>query len=190
MSAIRSVATTFAKGIAGGLAAASLVAFTAHADASAFHPGPAIPEFGAIADVPGSLPMYDEATFKVSFDDSQQAADGALNRTLESAARFINMHVANGVAGDHIKLAVVVHGGAVRDVITNGRRQELIGSDNASADLIAALLAANVDIYVCGQSAAYYDVRTEDLLPGVHMALSAMTAHALLQQDGYSLNPF
>jgi len=27
-------------------------------------------------------------------------------------------------------------------------------------------------------------------LPGVTMALSAMTAHALLQQDGYTLNPF
>jgi len=28
------------------------------------------------------------------------------------------------------------------------------------------------------------------LLPGVEMALSAMTAHAILQQEGYTLNPF
>jgi intracellular sulfur oxidation DsrE/DsrF family protein len=47
-----------------------------------------------------------------------------------------------------------------------------------------------VRIFVCGQSAAYYDVTTNDLLPGVEMALSAMTVHALLQQQGYSLNPF
>jgi hypothetical protein len=33
-------------------------------------------------------------------------------------------------------------------------------------------------------------VKTEDLLPGVEMALSAMTAHALLQQQGYTFNPF
>ena len=47
-----------------------------------------------------------------------------------------------------------------------------------------------VYIYVCGQSAAYYDVATEDLLPGVDMALSAMTAHTMLQQQGYAINPF
>jgi len=28
------------------------------------------------------------------------------------------------------------------------------------------------------------------LAPGVEMTLSAMTAHALLQQDGYTMNPF
>jgi len=39
---------------------------------------------------------------------------------------------------------------------------------------------------------ARYGVAFEgvDLLPNVEMALSAMTAHALLQQDGYTLNPF
>jgi intracellular sulfur oxidation DsrE/DsrF family protein len=47
-----------------------------------------------------------------------------------------------------------------------------------------------VQLLVCGQSAAYCDVKSDDLLPGVEMALSAMTAHALLQQQGYTLNPF
>jgi len=41
-----------------------------------------------------------------------------------------------------------------------------------------------------GPSSLYYDVATEDLLPGVKMAVSAMTAHALLQQQGYTVNPF
>ena len=36
----------------------------------------------------------------------------------------------------------------------------------------------------------FYDITGGDLLPGVEMSLSAMTAHALLQQDGYTLNPF
>jgi len=61
---------------------------------------------------------------------------------------------------------------------------------NANADLIKTLIAYGVEIYVCGQSAAYYSVDNEDLLPDVKMALSAMTAHALLQQKGYTLNPF
>lgn len=43
---------------------------------------------------------------------------------------------------------------------------------------------------LCGQSAAYYQVQNADLVPGVQMALSAMTAHAVLAREGYSLNPF
>jgi intracellular sulfur oxidation DsrE/DsrF family protein len=75
----------------------------------------------------------------------------------------------------------VVHGKAV---------QEMAGEQSSSADLIAALTEHGVRMIVCGQSAAYYDVATDDLLPGIEMALSAMTAHALLQQQGYTLNPF
>lgn len=51
-------------------------------------------------------------------------------------------------------------------------------------------MGRGVRIIVCGQSAAHYEVATGELLPGVEMALSAMTAHALLQQEGYTLNPF
>ena len=83
---------------------------------------------------------------------------------------------------EDIHLAIVVHGGAIHDVST-----ERAGPN---ADLVAALVEHGVRFYVCGQSAAWYDVSSEDLLPGVDLALSAMTMHALLQADGYSLNPF
>ena len=43
---------------------------------------------------------------------------------------------------------------------------------------------------LCGQSAAAYGITPENLIPGVEMALSAMTAFALLQQNGYTVNPF
>ena len=102
-------------------------------------------------------------------------------RTLVSAARFVNMHARADVESENIRLVVVVHGAAVHDVS---------GEGSTSADLVAALLEHGVRVIVCGQSAAYYNVKTEDLLPGVEMALSAMTAHALLQQQGYTFNPF
>jgi len=63
-------------------------------------------------------------------------------------------------------------------------------AENANAGIIKALLDKNTRIIVCGQSAAFYEIKNEDLLPGVEMALSAMTAHAVLQQEGYTLNPF
>lgn len=151
------------------------------ADLSSFTTGPVFEDYGPVADIAVTLPVPEDAVFRHSFDVSRQANDGEVNRTLESAARFINMHARAGVDPDRIHLAIVVHGTAVRDVS---------GEAPGSAGLVAALVDHGVRIVVCGQSAAYYGVTTDDLLPGVEMAISAMTVHALLQQQGYTLNPF
>jgi len=153
----------------------------AQADFSSFSAGPAIEDYGPVADVDVTLPVPEDAEFRHSFDVSTRAEDGELNRSLVSAARFINMLARAGVDAEHVEIAVVVHGGAVYDVSGDGP---------FSADLVATLIDHGVRIIVCGQSAAYYDVKTEDLLPGVEMAVSAMSTHALLQQQGYTLNPF
>jgi intracellular sulfur oxidation DsrE/DsrF family protein len=154
---------------------------TASADLSAFTTGPAIEDFGPVAEVDATLAIPGDAAFRHSFDVAKPAEDGELNRSLVSAARFINMLARAGVDAENVEVALVVHGGAVADVS---------GDDSGSADLVATLIEHGVRIIVCGQSAAYYDVKTEDLLPGVEMAVSAMTTHALLQQEGYTLNPF
>ncbi len=146
-----------------------------------FETGPVIEAFGPSAAVPGASALPDDVTFNVSFDTREKSDDGAPNRTLVSAARFLNMHGRAGVDPLDIRLAIVIHGKAVNDVTKDAAD---------SLPLIAALKQHNVRIIVCGQSAAYYGVTTENLAPGVEMALSAMTAHALLQQDGYTLNPF
>jgi intracellular sulfur oxidation DsrE/DsrF family protein len=64
------------------------------------------------------------------------------------------------------------------------------GQKNANSDLIAQLVRQGVKFYVCGQTAAYYGITLDDLLPGVDMALSALTAQAVLAREGYSVNPF
>ena len=157
---------------------------------AAFHSGTLIPEYGKIASVPGMQKLAADAQFKVSFDVADAAESGALNRALTSGARFLNMHAANGIAAEHMKLAFVIHGGAVHDVTVHAHYQDKKGQSNANAALIQTLQAQGVEIIVCGQSAAYHGVGKDQLLPGVKLALSAMTAHALLQQDGYTLNPF
>lgn len=153
--------------------------------ASDFTSGPVITEYGPVADVPGAPAIAAGTTFKVLFSVSEAGEAGALNRRLESAARFLNMQVRAGVPRENIHLAIVVHGAAARD-LTSAPRE---GAANANAGLIAALIANGVEIWVCGQTAAAMDIDQEDLLPGVRMALSAMTANALLQQNGYTLNP-
>lgn len=161
------------------------------AQSPAFHAGPVFTEFGQIASIETTMAIPADASFAIAFDTATRADIGEINRTLNSAARFINMHVEAGVPLENIRVAVVVHGGASLDLTRNAfyaARQD--GADNANAAAIAALLDNGVQIILCGQTAAYYEIGVADLLPGVDMALSAMTAHALLQQQGFTLNPF
>ncbi|MEZ5894910.1 MAG: DsrE family protein [Parvularculaceae bacterium] len=161
------------------------IAPAADAGEDAFHAGTVIADYGQVATVVSDVAIPAETKFKVAFDINTAGDAGEVNRSLNSAARFLNMHAEAGVDPGDISLALVVHGGAVKDV---ARRAD--GAENPNAALIAALADMGVQIYVCGQSAAYYDIGNDDLLPGVEMALSAMTMHALLQQQGYTLNPF
>lgn len=165
--------------------AALVLTPAAHADQSRFSTGPVIADYGPVADVEGAAPIPAHTRFKVVFDVSEGAEPGEINHGIESAARFLNMHARAGVRPSDLRLAIVVRGSATRDVAVHPRPEE----DNANAALIADLIAHGVEIYVCGQSAAHFDVNASDLLPNVRLSLSAMTAHALLQQRGYTLNP-
>jgi intracellular sulfur oxidation DsrE/DsrF family protein len=147
--------------------------------------GPVIEHYGPVAAVPGAEALPANAHFKVVFDVSEAAAAGEVNGGLESVARFINMHARAGIPVANMQLAIVVRSGAVRDLTAHPQA----GHDNPNAPLIAALIANHVDIYACGQAAAHANIHASDLLPGVKLALSAMTEFALLQQQGYTLNP-
>lgn len=178
------------KYIVGGLVL-SLLSTTAFADDAAFKSGPVIMEFGKTATIDSDMRISKRAKLKVSFDVAAAGQPGAVNRKLDSLARFLNMHVEAGVPLKNINVALVVHGGASKDLARDdyyGAQYE--GASNANAPLIKALVDNGVEIYLCGQSAVYHEIDKTDLLPGVKMALSAMTAHALLQQDDYTLNPF
>lgn len=156
-----------------------------------FSTGPVFDDFGPTAPVQSDILVTPETQFKIAFDVAKKAEPGKLNRTIESAARFINMHVAAGVPVENIRLAIIVHGGASVDLAKQtlyGVRND--GATNGSANAIAALQKHGVEFRLCGQSAAAHKITNTDLLPGVKMDLSAMTGHALLQQRGYTLNPF
>lgn len=158
----------------------------------AFEAGKTIPTFGKIAAVADAdLVIPPDMEFRVAFDVGKQSDPGQINRTLDSAARFINMHVEAGVAKENIHVAVVVHGSAALDLTRHEVYRKLHGGkDNANVDALNALMDNNTEIYLCGQTAAYRGVGKDDLVPGVKLALSAMTAHAWLLQHNYTPNPF
>ncbi|MEP7117727.1 MAG: DsrE family protein [Acidobacteriota bacterium] len=154
--------------------------------------GPVIADYGAAFVVPDPglpTPMLQE--LKVRFDVSAAAADlRAVSRQLETAARFLNMHAKAGVSPERLKVAIVVHGAAAKDVLSNDAYKRRHGIDNPNLPLLDALKRAGVRIYLCGQTAGSSGIVAADLAPPVQMALSAMTAHLVLNAEGYVLNPF
>jgi len=162
---------------------------SSQADLDDFVEGAAITEFGKYADV-ATHSIKNTMVFNVAFDVAQAGDVGKINRKFDSLARFINMHSAAGVSKEHIQLALVVHGKASLDLLDHATYQKANNVDNANKALIEALLANNVQVILCGQTAAAYDIALPQLIKGVQIELSAMTAHAVLQQQGYTLNPF
>ena len=171
------------------LAAAFLVSgMIAHAQTlpEAFTSGPVIEEFGPSAEVQDAVPLAKDIQLKVAFDIADTEERGGVNRQFETVARFLNMHARAGVVRDAIKPAIVVHGGAAQYLVQPGPTEDATDTTR----LVVALLDAGVPIYLCGQTAAARGLTKDDLIPGIELSLSAMTAHAQLARDGYSLNPF
>ncbi|MBT1445655.1 DsrE family protein [Shewanella sp. JM162201] len=164
---------------------------TVPAGAADFSSGPVIEGYGEVASrVKQTFPVPRDQQFKVVFDVAAQSEAGEVNRTLDSMARFLNMHVAAGVDPKNIRLALVVHGKAVFDVLSDEAHFKKLARGNANASLLKALMKNGVRVMVCGQTAAHFGIDNNLLYDGVEMSLSAMTAHAILSQQGYSLNPF
>jgi intracellular sulfur oxidation DsrE/DsrF family protein len=106
-------------------------------------------------------------------------------------ARFMNLHARHGVDPERIQLAAVVHGAAWQALLSDEAYGERFdGVANPTRELIQELLANNVEIVLCGQTAGSRGVTQGELLPGVKMGLSAMTALHWFQSEGYTLNPW
>ncbi|TKB47523.1 DsrE family protein [Thalassotalea mangrovi] len=168
----------------------TLVSTVIQAKVPEFTTGPVIKNYGQNAPIANALPNPEQQSFKIIFDISEGSQDDKLNANYNTVARYINMHARAGVATENIKVAMIVHGKATAEMVSSELYKKQHNKDDVNDELIQALLAAGVDIYVCGQSASYYQIEAKDLKPGIKMALSAMTANQLLQQQGYILNPF
>jgi len=154
-----------------------------------FDYGPLITDFGMHAKIP-NVSLSSETQLKVAFDVAAPGQGGKVNRKFDSLARFLNMHVAAGVPKENIQLALVVHGKAGMDLLDHETYSKVHQQDNANKALLLELMKNNVSVILCGQSATAYEINHSQLIKGVKMDLSAMTAHALLQQQGYTVNPF
>jgi intracellular sulfur oxidation DsrE/DsrF family protein len=154
--------------------------------------GPIINDFGEVYKVENPDIIVDPTQdYKAVFDvGSSPKEHVSINKSIETGARFLNMHAQAGVPKEKIKVALVLHGSASKDVLTNKAYNKKYGIDNPNIKLINALTDAGVQVILCGQSAAYNTIKKEDMIPSTKLSLSAMTALVLLQNQDYRLIKF
>ncbi|MHA7830087.1 MAG: DsrE family protein [Flagellimonas sp.] len=149
--------------------------------------GPIIGDYGAVWEIENPDFKTDTSQeFKVVFDVKDgPESDTEINRNLNTVARFLNMHAQSGVPSSQIKVALIVHGTAARNLLTDKAFQKRYKVNNPNRELVENLLEADVEVIMCGQSSKTRNLPKEDLIPGVKIALSAMTANIQLQNEGY-----
>ena len=151
--------------------------------------GPVIEGYGRVYTVPDlDLPVDAGKDYRVVFDIADSPGDPSqLNISLNTLARFLNMHAQAGVPPSQLHVAAVLHGGATDDGLTHAAYRGRNGTENPNLELIHQLQAAGVAFYVCGQSLSAMGFEPDELDPSVGLALSAMTALITLQDRGYRL---
>lgn len=113
-----------------------------------------------------------------------------INFGFAEAGRVINLHIAAGVPKKNLHVVMVIHGGSIKALVKNEAYKELYKMDNPNLVLFKELMDAGVQFVVCSQALFFINVKREDLIPGVKVALSAKTALTFYQMKGYVLHPY
>ena len=173
------------------LLAFSLVALSFQVSAAEPTTGPVIDGYGASFVVENSdVPLLENHVYKVVFEITEYDSDlGTVNRNLDRVARFLNLHAKNGVSPENIQAAVVMHGAALVNALSNEAYQARFEQDNPNLDLVQKLAAAGVRLYVCGQSMAGRGFEKSELSEPFKLATSALTMMHQLQYEGYTIQP-
>jgi len=173
------------------LVLALAIPFLAHAQEGP-PTGPVIHSAGATFEIPN--PEFEtprEQEYRLAFEMARPAASPEeLNVVLSNVARYLNMHATAGIPRDQVQAAVVVHGGAGWEMLGHAAYREHYGVDNPNVELIKELTEAGVRVVICGQTVEARGIPRAGLAEGVEVALSAMTAFLVLQEEGFRVNPW
>jgi len=154
--------------------------------------GPIFEDFGQVFKIGNPDLLLDkDKTYKIIFDAYTDGENiEKINPSINTVARFINMHAQHGIKLEDMKIILVLHGKATKNVLNDASFMEKYKTANPNLKLIAALKKAGVKTYVCGQSFTYHGFNKNDLSTNAEMSLSALTALVYYQTNGYQLISF
>lgn len=147
-----------------------------------------IRQVGASSPVPNPSFVGDRSVdYKVVWDVTEGPAKvGERTPGLARPANFLMMAESNGVDRKRVHLALILHGGATKAVLSNDAYRAATGVDNPNIALMQALSNAGVQFIVCGQALSLQKISREQVLPFVKVATSATFARATLHAQGYA----
>jgi intracellular sulfur oxidation DsrE/DsrF family protein len=129
--------------------------------------------------------------YKVIFDVYTDSPNIDMdNPMLKTVARYLQIHTQYGIPRENLKIAVIIHGLASKNVLSDEAYKKEFKVKNPNTNLIKALKDNDIEIFVCGQSYAGKGYEAKDKSPHVKMALSAMTALVWYQTAGYQIINF
>jgi intracellular sulfur oxidation DsrE/DsrF family protein len=154
--------------------------------------GSIIENFGQIYSVQNPDLLLDKnKKYKVIFDIySDVKSNKKMNTSINTVARFINMHAEQGIPLENLDIALVLHGEATKNALSDAAYMKKFKVNNPNNELLKALEKTKVEMYVCGQSFMHHGYRNMDLNENVQLALSALTALTYYQTEGYQLITF
>jgi len=154
--------------------------------------GPVIENYGKVWKIEDlSFATETSKEFRVVFDImNSPESHSEINKNIATAARFLNMHAQSGVPWENLKVVLVVHNKASKDIMSSLAYHKRFSVNNPNEALVQEFMAAGVEIIFCGQSSLARGYPIEEAIDGVQLALSAMTALIQLQDDGYQLIKF
>ena len=160
--------------------------------AFAQHKGLIMEDYGKVQKVENPDLVFEKnKEYKVIFDVYTDSPDlDKTNPLLMTVARYLQIHSKNGIEPENLKVAVVMHGVATKNVLTDQAYKKQFKHENPNAQLIKILRDADVELFVCGQSFAGRGYENIDKLPEVKTALSALTALVWYQTGGYQVINF
>jgi intracellular sulfur oxidation DsrE/DsrF family protein len=155
--------------------------------------GPIILSAGASVHVEApTFTVPDGHVFKAVFVIDAGGNDSSrVNAQLTTMARFYNLHARHGYPAPRVLAAAVVNGAGWQSLLTDSAfAARFGGKPNPSRRLVEELVQHGAQVVLCGQTAGSVRVNRDELIPGVKVAISAMTALNVLYADDYRLNPW
>lgn len=150
---------------------------------------PVIANHGAVVKLPDAAqqPLPDA---KILVDLTRGGDPKKLNAGLEKVAKYVNIYAGAGAEPVDVQIAVVFHGDATLTVLNPDAYSAEFKSDgNPNLALLQQLHESGVELYVCGQTLISKGLQPEDVAVYIETAVSALTAVANLQADGYAYLP-
>ena len=109
-----------------------------------------------------------------------------VNRGLAEIGRIINLHIAAGVSVENLDIVIVTHGQAMFAILNEPAFKKEFKSENPNLTIIKELESAGARFIACGQAMQFLEIKNDELLPSVKVAIAAKVALSTYQQKGYT----